>query len=135
MIWVVDSSIALSLVLPDEKSPVSERIFRARQGNHRIVPLLWHYEVSNGLIGAYRRRRLTREELAGTLNDFLQFEVKVDATVNADVLRNIQQLAVEYGLSAYDATYLELAERHGARLATLDTTLARAARSRGIKRL
>jgi predicted nucleic acid-binding protein len=39
--------------------------------------------------------------------------------------------AVKHGLTAYDATYLELALRKNAILATLDNPLAAAARSKG----
>ena len=40
--------------------------------------------------------------------------------------------ARRHGISAYDATYLPVAERLGAPLATLDAHLARAATSAGV---
>ena len=43
-------------------------------------------------------------------------------------------LARRYHLSAYDASYLELALRTGQPLATLDSDLAKAARKAGVKR-
>jgi predicted nucleic acid-binding protein len=43
------------------------------------------------------------------------------------------ELARVHRLSAYDATYLELAERLGLPLATLDGSLARAARAVGVE--
>jgi predicted nucleic acid-binding protein len=42
-------------------------------------------------------------------------------------------LAEEYGLSAYDAAYLELALRRGLRLATFDQQMISAARKAGIR--
>jgi predicted nucleic acid-binding protein len=41
-------------------------------------------------------------------------------------------LARDYGLSAYDAAYLDVAVRQGAPLATLDNALREAGRSVGI---
>jgi predicted nucleic acid-binding protein len=41
-------------------------------------------------------------------------------------------LAREYDLSAYDAAYLDVAVRHGAPLATLDTAFQKAVRAAGI---
>jgi predicted nucleic acid-binding protein len=44
----------------------------------------------------------------------------------------ILTLARRHGLTVYDASYLELAERSAAPLATLDVTLARAAQRENI---
>jgi predicted nucleic acid-binding protein len=41
-------------------------------------------------------------------------------------------LAMQYGLSTYDAAYLELALRRGVPLATLDSALIAAARTCGV---
>jgi predicted nucleic acid-binding protein len=46
---------------------------------------------------------------------------------------NILPLAREYGLSAYDASYLEVAIRNGAALATLDAGLEKAGRKAGVE--
>jgi predicted nucleic acid-binding protein len=47
-------------------------------------------------------------------------------------MSNVLPLAREYGLSAHDAAYLELAIRLGAPLATLDGKLRKAAQKAGI---
>jgi predicted nucleic acid-binding protein len=44
------------------------------------------------------------------------------------------QLARRYKLSAYDASYLELALRRGIPLATLDEDLQKAAKKAGVKK-
>jgi predicted nucleic acid-binding protein len=46
---------------------------------------------------------------------------------------NILPLAQAYGLSAYDAAYLEVAIRRGALLTTLDARLGKAARKAGVE--
>jgi predicted nucleic acid-binding protein len=51
----------------------------------------------------------------------------------AGAMANVLPLAREYGLSAYDAAYLDVAVRQGALLATLDGALRQAGRSAGIK--
>ena len=48
-------------------------------------------------------------------------------------MRNVLPIAREFGLSAYDAAYLELAARRGAALATLDGKLEKAARRAGVE--
>ena len=53
-----------------------------------------------------------------------------DAGAGAD--RAILDLAMARGLTAYDAAYLALARERGLPLATLDESLARAARLEGV---
>jgi len=60
--------------------------------------------------------------------------IVVDASQTvADTVSSVLPLAREYGLSAYDAAYLDVAVRQGASLATLDGALRQAGRSAGIK--
>jgi predicted nucleic acid-binding protein len=56
-----------------------------------------------------------------------------DAQSAEENLTNVLPLAREYGLSAYDAAYLEISLRHGAPLATLDQKLMKAARRAGAR--
>ena len=56
-----------------------------------------------------------------------------DATFEA-ALNDTLQLARRYRLSAYDASYLELALRCALPLATLDADLNKAARKAGVRR-
>jgi predicted nucleic acid-binding protein len=46
---------------------------------------------------------------------------------------NILPIAREYGLSAYDAAYLDVAVRHGVPLATLDSALRKAGQKAGVE--
>ncbi len=59
--------------------------------------------------------------------------VQTDAYVNSEAVRRFHTLAQEYGVSAYDAAYLELAQRRGVGLATLDRRLLTAAQKTGVK--
>jgi len=58
--------------------------------------------------------------------------IQTDSILNAETIRALQVLADAYGLSAYDSAYLELAQRRGLGLATLDRRLAQAARGAGV---
>jgi predicted nucleic acid-binding protein len=52
--------------------------------------------------------------------------------VRQDDLPRLRAVAVEHGLTAYDAGYLELAMRNRLPLATLDEGLRRAAKKAGV---
>jgi predicted nucleic acid-binding protein len=60
-------------------------------------------------------------------------DIEVDAATFAHALSDTLQLTRRYNLSAYDASYLELALRRGMLLATLDADLQKAAKKAGVK--
>ena len=97
------------------------------------VPALWWYELANAFTMAHRRRRLTESEAVQLVELYSSLPIQTDAHLNTDAVRRFQALAKEYSLSAYDAAYLELAQRKGIALATLDKRLISAARKSGVK--
>lgn len=96
------------------------------------VPALWWYELSNGLIVAQRRHRLTEADRLRLTQLYDTLLIQTDAHLNPDTAWRLQAIAKAEGLSAYDAAYLELAQRRGVGLATLDRTLTLAARKAGV---
>ena len=56
-----------------------------------------------------------------------------DGQAVSESVSNVLALARHYGLSAYDAAYLELSIRLGVPLATLDAKLQKAAQRAGVK--
>ncbi|MEO7622939.1 MAG: type II toxin-antitoxin system VapC family toxin, partial [Gallionella sp.] len=61
-------------------------------------------------------------------------DIEVDTSTFAHALSDTLQLARRYKLSAYDASYLELALRKGVPLATLDVDLLIATKKVGVKK-
>ena len=80
-----------------------------------------------------RRKRLTSELTRAFVEDLEQLRVDVDAPESATVFHLTQRLCRKHGLTAYDASYLELAVRSRIALATADGALERAARAEGIE--
>jgi predicted nucleic acid-binding protein len=76
-----------------------------------------------------RRGRLRETDTALFLRNLARLPIVVDRTPEEPA---ILTLARRHGLTVYDASYLELAERSAAPLATLDVTLARAAQRENI---
>ncbi len=58
--------------------------------------------------------------------------LRTDIHVGGTAVARTHQLAVESGLSAYEAAYLELAMRRGLGLASLDEKLCHVARRLGV---
>lgn len=133
MDWVVDSSIALAWGLPDETSKEADR-FLSRISMRSIlwVPALWWYETANALLMAQRRKRLTEAERIRLMELYRRLPIRTDVALDSDMVWRLHTLAIEYNLSAYDAAYLELAQRRGLGLATVDRPLRNAAQRAGM---
>ena len=132
--FVVDASVSMSWFVDD---PVPDLALRAKKsledGSIAIVPSLWQLEMSNGFVIANRRRLLTPPEIAKAF-DYVEGLITSVLEIATDTLssREIFAAAQAFGLTAYDATYLETARRDRLPLATLDHALARAATQAGV---
>lgn len=130
---VIDSSVALSLVLPDESGEIVAAIEAAlRKGAPCFVPAHWSVEVANGVLMAERRKRLTQADARAALNFLRHLPLQTDAELGRHAFAEIFSLARQYDLTTYDAAYLDLAMRRRAALATLDSALHKAATSAGV---
>jgi predicted nucleic acid-binding protein len=130
---VIDASVALAWCFPDEASDYADDILVALEGHSMLVPALWAIEITNALLVAERRKRIKQSAIrrfVELLNGLTVVTVSQSVT---ESVSNILPLAREYDLSAYDAAYLDVALRHGAPLATLDSNLQKAGRKAGIE--
>jgi predicted nucleic acid-binding protein len=101
------------------------------QGFSATVPPIWWTEVINAALTGERRGRTTREKVDGLLKTLSRLPILPDQSTEKVQVLN---LARQNNLSAYDASYLELALRLNADLASLDQPLLAAAKSAGVKR-
>ena len=125
---VVDASIALSAVLPDEMNRRANKAWELVVTQGALVPSHWALEVANGLLVAQRRRRITDIDRRETISDLMSISVVIDGRTIEMAWSDASALAVRHQLTVYDAAYLELALRAGLPLATLDEQLFLAAR-------
>jgi predicted nucleic acid-binding protein len=127
--FVVDASVAASWLLPDEGLSESAEAFARLASDFALVPALWWFEMRNVFVINERRGRLDSTQTSRALALLDGLPIRLDTGVDeASLLR----LARQYRLSAYDAAYLEIAQRQVVPLATLDAALASAARGEGV---
>ena len=122
---VIDASVTLAWLFEDERSTLAQRALTVLEEDEAFVPAIWPVEIQNVLLVAERRGRLTAEP-AELLSGIRSLPIHIEGPAGIDAA--VYDLAKKYELTAYDASYLELAVRHGCKLATLDKALARAAR-------
>jgi predicted nucleic acid-binding protein len=125
---VVDASVALAWALPDESSAYADAVLTVAERDGLRVPELWAREIANGLAVAYLRKRITSadERAFPAALSHLRIEVE-EAPAALTVIRDGTAAAIRYGLTAYDAAYVDLASRERLTLATLDSAMRKAA--------
>ncbi len=125
--FVLDASLALQWFLVDEADrQYSLSVLSSLSEKQAAVPVLWFYEVGNGLLMAYRRKRIALDQIDGFLTRLKNLPIEAALQPPAEVL-DLPALAQTHGLTNYDAAYLSLALRLGLPLATSDAALRRAA--------
>jgi len=130
---VLDASIALSWLLPDEASEASVSVqSELVKADGVWVAAHWRLEVANSLCLAERRKRLDAAGIAQAVALFTRIPVLVDPETNEHASAETLSLARQHTLSVYDAAYLELALRRGAVLASLDEPLRLIAKNLGV---
>ena len=126
--YVVDPSVALAWLLPDETNTPADAARQAiENGADAWIPSHWWVEVSNALLMAERRGRITAEGVAQALSLIDALPLEEDEETAEQIPMRTFALARKHGLTIYDAAYLELAQRRGALLATFDSQLIKAA--------
>ena len=129
---VVDASVSAAWFLPDEATPYTEAALQATVDREVCVPALWLLEVGNLLLSAQRRRRIDDAKRRELVVRAQALRLRVDREPVA--MTALDELAARHGLSAYDATYLELALRRALPLATTDAALLQAMAAAGVAR-
>jgi predicted nucleic acid-binding protein len=126
--FVADASATLPWCFADEATPATEALLeRLRAGEPALVPAHWSTEVMNGLLMAVRRSRLDLERVARFARDLAALPIRIEPPHAPAVWDATIRVATRHQLTVYDAAYLELAQRTGLPLATLDGDLRKAA--------
>jgi predicted nucleic acid-binding protein len=129
---VLDASLTLQWFLEDEAGREYGLSVPANLSTKRAaVPILWFYEVGNGLLMAHRRKRITLDKIDGFLTRLKALPIDAAEQVPGEIL-DLPTLAQKHSLTSYDAAYLALALRLNLPLATTDADLRRAAIAAGV---
>jgi predicted nucleic acid-binding protein len=127
---VLDASIAMAWCFEDETNELTEAILSRLARDTAVVPSLWRFEVANVLAVGQRRGRLTEAQAARFVALLRRLPISLDET--APDATALLAVAHRHELSAYDAAYLELAQRRGVGVATQDARLRSATLESGL---
>jgi len=120
--YVVDSSIIISYLLPDEILSASLKSIIRKFIRHQadfIAPTILRYEVGNVLKSATKQKRLNSEDALDIYHTFHDLQIRYLSPDYLDTLK----VSLKHNLSFYDASYLCLAQEKNVKLLTLDKKL------------
>lgn len=129
--FVLDCSISASWFLVDESNDAAQAVLERLCEEEAVVPALWTVEMTNVLVVAERRHRILPADAARALEVISDLPIIVEPA-DFGTMKSCRIIAREHSLSSYDACYLEVAQRLGLPLASLDFKLIAAARKSGI---
>lgn len=134
MAFVLDASVVLAWLLPDEQSATAQDIVARLATQRAQAPALLHYEVGNALSQAVRRGRIGPALRSEMLETFFALPIATEPP-DERAIAIATELASQHPITVYDACYIELSLRRALPLATLDRALAAAARAVGVETL
>lgn len=129
---VLDCSVTMAWCFEDEQSELADKVLDRLGESQAWVPSLWAFEVANVLLVAERRDRLTHADAMRFVTLLGDLPILIDASAHERALGAILATGRDFGLSSYDAAYLELAIRLGAEMATADENLRMACAKSGV---
>ena len=135
MSFVLDASTTLAWAIRDERNALAMAVLDRLAREKAVVPGHWALEIANGLLMAMRRKRLTDAARRDALARLTELPIEADDETATRAGHETTAIAAQFGLSVYDAAYLELAIRRQLPLATLDRALEAAARATGVELL
>ena len=132
MSLVIDASITMAWCFEDEATSATEEVLDLVVETNAIVPTIWRFEVGNALQMAIRRKRITEIFRDDALAKLLAMPISVDSETDVHAWTTAFRLSERFGLTLYDAAYVELAQRRSLPLATLDRDMRAAAHALAI---
>jgi len=127
----------MSWCFSDETNAYADLVLNSMQVPQKsavaIVPSLWSLEVTNVLLVAERRQRLTPAQTTRAITLLQALPITIDSLTAQQAMAHTLALGRNYNISAYDAAYLELSMRAGLPIATVDKRLSVIASQCGVE--
>jgi len=122
----------MSWCFDDEPEPYGDRVLLAAPNSEVYSSPIWELEASNALLMAERRKRVTPERANAIAELLAEMDIRIEPFARGDYLGRIREIGRQFGLTSYDASYLDVSLRLQIPLATIDKKLIQAAKKAGV---
>ena len=130
MAFVADASVTAAWFIESQANAYTDRLLDRLADERVYVPGIWPAEFTSIFLVLERRGKLRAEQVQAILRLASRYPITVD--VERVPLAKLCRLSRQYGLTAYDAMYLELAIRMDLPLCARDGALIQAVRMAGL---
>ena len=132
----MDATVTAAWLLPDQANAPTRRLYAAirRDEVEPQAPNAWQWECANIIANGVRSGRIPSSAVEGlwSVLDAIRHRVELHELAPAQH-KAVLAVAIDAGVSIYDAGYLWLARSLDLPLATLDEPLIRAAPQAGVR--
>lgn len=132
---VIDASITIAALSPDERADDTERYLDIISVDDMVAPAIWPLEIIHVLRRKVARGLLASDTAADALAAAQLLRVRLNSVSATTAFAEIGRLVHLHGLTPYDASYLHSALRLERPLASLDRQMRAAAAIEGIELL
>ena len=133
---VVDNSVAMRWLFADGSKAdrqYANEVAALVETSEVHMPALFVIEAANVISRALKTGVITAQESQSRFDLLNAMQANIDPIESTHSTMSLAIQAFELGLSAYDASYLRLAQKLGCPLATLDKDLRRTAKNCGVE--
>jgi predicted nucleic acid-binding protein len=129
---VVDASLMVAWLLDEPEHALAEDLDKLLDRETLVVPSHWPIEVGNALLVNIRRQRVRPSQLQELMQECATLAILVEPSFQLERIGLLARLAVEHGLTLYDAAYIQIAIEKSIPLGTLDRPMRVAAQRLGV---
>ncbi|MFP3089465.1 type II toxin-antitoxin system VapC family toxin [Treponema sp. TIM-1] len=122
---ILDASAIMAVII---KEPERELVLQLTKDAVISSPNMVSYEIANGLTKMIKKKIIDKERMISAYKYFKKIPVK---TIDVDIEKALE-IAWKYKIYAYDACYLEFANRLNFPLLTFDGNMTRIGKELGI---
>ena len=115
---LLDASAILAIILNE---PNKDKVIKLTENAIVISSEVISFEVGNALVNLYRKQKITGDGVVEAYKNYTLLSLNI-IKVN---IENALKIACKYNIYAYDAYYLEIADRLKIPLITFDSSMKR----------
>lgn len=129
--FILDCSVTMAWCFEDEASAYADSVLFSLKQNKAFVPFLWKIEVSNVLLMAERKNRITEAGMIHFIRVLDELPIDIAPDSQFINMKDLVLLGRLHHLTSYDTSYLHAALSLGLPIATLDHNLIDSAQQAG----
>ena len=130
MAFVVDTSAVIAWFIKDLATAYTNRLRERARRDALHAPAVLPLEIVNAVWQLQKRRRLSTHQADEIVAKVTRLKINIHAETVP--MQSLLGVARHHDLAAYDASFIELAQRLGLPLAAKDDVLLAAARRAGV---